>query len=184
MNGRIAKLAMGLFVLCSLTAWSGAGATGAQDCCELISQCSQMTDAQLLSAAYLNFPGAPTNLGMCYYHDRTHCPNCARDFYIKVSTMPYPAGFDGGTGGLLPGSTLTDVTKILRQLCENGSCCCPQKPASNDCPSLGVTVWAKDPITGSCCQYSNACQAPSGWATFSSPRDCSGVRPNEVTTHE
>lgn len=182
MNGRTAKLAMGLFVLFALTAWSGAGATGAKDCCELMSQCSQMTDAQILSAAFLSAPGAPTHLGMCYYHDRTACPDCARDLYIKLSTAPPPGGFNGGTGGLPFTSTLADVAQILRQLCESGSCCCPQPQApSPGCSALGsAAVWARDPVTGSCCQYSNACLAPSGWSTFSSPSECSGVHPASV----
>jgi hypothetical protein len=172
MNGKTAKLVMGFFVLCALTAWSGVEATGAQDCCNLISQCSQMTDAEILSAAFLGFPGAPTHLGMCYYHDKSTCPNCARDFYVKVSTMPDPSGFDGGTGGLPLGSTLADVARILRELCENGTCCCPQKTPTSDCPALGTTVWARDPLTKTCCQYSNACLAPAGWTTFPSFLEC------------
>jgi len=174
MNGRTVKLALVLIIVCTVGAWTRAGATGAADCCNLISQCSQMTDAQLLSAAFLSSAGFPTHLGMCYYHDKSTCPNCARDLYVKISTMPDPSGYDGGTGGLPLGSTLTDVARILRQLCENGSCCCPQKTPSSSCPTLGTPVWAQDPVTKNCCQYSNACLAPTGWSTFPTESECRG----------
>ncbi len=171
MSPRIAKLVAVTFVLCSLIAWNRATATGAQDCCNLISNCAAMTDSQLLTAAFLSGPGAPTHLGMCYYHDRSSCPSCFNDYYVKISTMPPPSGFNGGTGGL---STLTDVVRTLRQLCENGSCCCPQTTPTSSCPALGTPTWAQDPVTHSCCQYSNACLAPSGWTQFSSQEECDG----------
>lgn len=174
MSSRIARVIALTFVLCSLIAWNRAAATGAQNCCSLISNCAAMTDSQLLSAAFLSSPGAPTHLGMCYYHDKSTCPSCFDDYYVKISTMPPPGGFDGGTGGLPLGSTLTDVARTLRQLCDTGACCCPQTAPTSSCPALGTPVWAQDPVTHSCCQYSNACLAPSGWARFSSQEECAG----------
>ena len=176
MNSRIAKLALLVFVLCCGTAWDRAQATGAQDCCSLVGACAGMKDNEILAAAFLPAQGVPTHLGMCYYHDRSTCPNCSFEFYVKESYLPPPSGYDGGNGGV--SGTLADVARILRQLCQSGACCCPQKPAGNGCSSLGTTVWAKDPVTKTCCQYSNSCLAPTGWQQYSSQTDCSGVTPS------
>jgi hypothetical protein len=167
------RIVAGLFLFLMLMAGKGAMAGAGTECCNLIGACSELTDQQILDAALMPPGGGATALGMCYYHER--CTGCAQDFYVKLSNLPAPSGYDGGTGGLPFGSTPADVVKVLRNLCEAGACCCPQKTASSSCPTLGTAVWAKDPITKSCCQYSNACLAPSGWPKFATKDECYGI---------
>ncbi|HRC85613.1 MAG TPA: hypothetical protein PK413_08395 [Thermoanaerobaculia bacterium] len=141
-------------------------ATGSgTDCCELVGTCANLKDDQLLDRTRYGH-----SLGMCYWHDRTTCPNCACPYYLKIASRPFPSGFDGGTGCL---ESLEEVVANLRQLCADGRCCCPRKELTGECPSQD-RVWARDPLTGSCCQYANPCLAPDGWPLFPSEGDCRG----------
>lgn len=45
--------------------------------------------------------------------------------------------------------------------------CPPPRKFSGVC--IQVIVWAKDPVTGICCQYPNPCSAPEGWEIFYGP---------------
>jgi hypothetical protein len=172
MNLRIAKHVAGLFVFCSLIAWSSALAVGSEAaCCALSSGCAGMSDQEILSRAFNNGSNH-TSFGSCYFHDRTNCPDCACPFYVKVSYYGGQKGYDGGTGCL---NDEKQVAAALRQLCEDGVCCCPRAAVpTGTCPS-SQRVWAKDPLTGSCCEYANLCSAPSGWTLYSSQSACSGV---------
>lgn len=49
---------------------------------------------------------------------------------------------------------------------------CPQVPYDGVC--IQVITWAKNPVTGECCQYPNPCVVPPGWQTYNSP-DCTNV---------
>jgi hypothetical protein len=49
---------------------------------------------------------------------------------------------------------------------------CPQQPYNGVC--IQVITWAKNPVTGECCQYPNPCVVPAGWQTYNSP-DCTNV---------
>ena len=132
MSLRHAKHIAGLFIVCSLIAWSGARAAGSEAaCCALSGGCAGMSDADILMKALNNSPGSTTsNFGSCYFHDRTNCPECACPFYVKVSYYGGAKGFDGGTGCL---NDLHQVATVLRQLCEDGVCCCP-RPRSPPAP--------------------------------------------------
>ena len=46
---------------------------------------------------------------------------------------------------------------------------CPTQNYSGPC--IQVITWAKNPDTGTCCQYPNPCVVPAGWQTYNSP-DC------------
>ncbi len=172
MSLRIAKHVAGLFVVCTLIAWSGAWAAGsAAACCALSGGCAGMSDADILAKALNNSPGSTTsNFGSCYFHDQTNCPGCACPFYVKVSYYGGAKGYDGGTGCL---NDLHQVATVLRQLCEDGVCCCPRaaEPTGSACPA-SVPVWAKDPLTGRCCQYASPCAAPSGWGLYPDQPKC------------
>jgi len=48
---------------------------------------------------------------------------------------------------------------------------CPP-PRQSDEICAQVVVWAKDPQTGSCCQYGTPCSAPEGWKIYSSEAEC------------
>src|SRR5262245_24960484 len=49
--------------------------------------------------------------------------------------------------------------------CEAWECVQPKCPPVNgDCP--GQTSWARDPETGACCRYENACAGPEGWGVY------------------
>jgi hypothetical protein len=75
---------------------------------------TQACDRALLAAAYRNSE-KPARTGACYYHDRTTCPDCACEFYLKVGKL----GFDGGTGCL---RSLDDVARELRTACAEQRC--------------------------------------------------------------
>jgi hypothetical protein len=132
-------------------------------CCRQMEGCQSMTDAQLLAATKW-----PTSTGMCFWHDREGCPTCACPYYVKLAHAPYPHGAYGGTGCV---NTLAEVVTAMRQLCADGACCCPQRAPEGICPSQ-QRVWARDPITRTCCEYANPCLAPNGWPTFTTPDEC------------
>lgn len=48
---------------------------------------------------------------------------------------------------------------------------CP-KPQSFSGGCIQVVVWAKNPTTGTCCEYPNPCSAPTGWTTYYSQAEC------------
>jgi hypothetical protein len=121
-----------------------------------------MSDQEILDAAYNR------DFGTCYYH--TQCEGCACPFYVKVSHYLGNKGHDGNTGCL---STAAQVAQALRQLCEDGVCCCPQKAPTSVCPS-SQRVWARDPLTGTCCEYANLWLAPSGWSLWDTQNGCIG----------
>jgi hypothetical protein len=162
------KLAAALLMLCAAIAWDEAKAGNAAACCDFVSNCSQMTDFMIETDAYLDGSGAPTKFGMCYFHSRETCPDCACPFYVKVSHYKDQKGFDGGTGCL---QTKADVIRVLRQLCEDGVCCCPN-PVPNGVCSSNQKVWARDPLTKSCCEFANPCVVPAGWPQFTSEIEC------------
>jgi hypothetical protein len=135
-------------------------------CCNLIDACESKTDEGLLAATQLG-----TSLGMCYWHDDgPACPDCACPYYLKLANLPSPSGFDGGTGCL---QSREELIAALRQACADGRCCCPQRQPEGECPSSG-RVWARDPRTGSCCEYANPCLAPAGWPIFPDRSACVG----------
>jgi hypothetical protein len=51
----------------------------------------------------------------------------------------------------------------------SGDCPPPRQP-NNICPE--VVGWAKDPQTGTCCQYGRQCDAPEGWKVYNSEEEC------------
>lgn len=51
---------------------------------------------------------------------------------------------------------------------------CP-RPQRYDGVCIQVIVWAKNPDTGTCCQYSTPCAAPTGWQTYTSQAECEGT---------
>ena len=160
MSYRSSKLAAVLFVLCCAILWKPAAAGTEAACCQFTQQCASMTDAQILDAA-LN-----KKFGACYYH--TRCSTCACDYYVKVSYYTANgAGYDGGTGCMF---SLSQVASTLRKLCADGICCCPQKIPTAYCADQ--IVWAKNPVTGACCEYSRPCIVPDGWAQFATQTAC------------
>jgi hypothetical protein len=59
-------------------------------------------------------------------------------------------------------------------ICTNDDCpgaCLPPKPNVAGCPSLS-NYWAKNPISGKCCKYPDACAQPDGWVTFFDEEEC------------
>lgn len=60
------------------------------------------------------------------------------------------------------------------------ACASSKKPGGDDCPpprQTGeicpqVVVWAKNPQTGTCCQYGTPCNAPEGWTTYNTEEEC------------
>jgi hypothetical protein len=164
MTRRVAKLLAVSFLLCSVYAAHSVFAGSEAACCAFTSQCATMTDDDVYNAALSR------KFGTCYVHEQ--CPGCACPFYVKVSYYNDPKGFDGGTGCLF---NKADVIRTLRQLCQDGVCCCPRAQVpKGECPSTS-RVWAKDPLTGTCCEYANSCAAPAGWPQFSSQGECQGV---------
>lgn len=51
--------------------------------------------------------------------------------------------------------------------------CPPPQHYSGAC--IQQVVWAKNPTTGTCCQYSTPCAAPTGWATYGSAATCASA---------
>ncbi|HEX2224449.1 MAG TPA: hypothetical protein VHN15_09605 [Thermoanaerobaculia bacterium] len=51
-----------------------------------------------------------------------------------------------------------------------GACCPPPQSYSGGC--IQVIVWAKDPVTGTCCVYPTPCSAPKGWPIYYTQEDC------------
>jgi hypothetical protein len=140
----------------------GPGPCVSKDCAGLMCDCENMTDQELLDKAAAGTFG----LGTCYFHDQ--CPGCFCNYYVKVSYYPDPSGYDGGTGCL---DTLSEVVNVLRDLCAEGICCCPApSPYKIDC-GLGP-VWARDPVTGTCCYYEDSCEAPPTWEAFFTQEEC------------
>lgn len=46
-------------------------------------------------------------------------------------------------------------------------------PVENDGGFCQPTItWAKNPDTGTCCEYNNSCEVPDGWQTYSSKEEC------------
>jgi hypothetical protein len=144
------------------------GVWAAESCAALINRCSKMTDQQLLDAALLQkqYEG-PTHLGTCYAEDRTVCPTCQYDNYVRLAYLPWDRGYDGGTGAIEPPDPegKTQTAERLRQLCLSGQCCCPNntyKPCSQ-----GGPVKMQDLITFACCTFPNPCSVPDvGWALW------------------
>jgi hypothetical protein len=137
-------------------------------CDSLVRSCADMTDDELFAAAFLNTSRNPHSLlGTCYFHDDSACPTCACPFYVKLSYLPSPSGYDGGTGCL---QTREEVLAVLRHLCSTGQCGCPQQSYSGNC--IQVFRYGKDPATGTCCQYPTPCNVPTGWAQFNSLQEC------------
>ncbi len=176
MSLRIAKHVAGLFVVWSLIALSGAWAAGSEAaCCALSGGCAGMTDQQILNLALNNSPGTTSsNFGSCYYHTGGSTDACL--YYVKVSYYGGAKGYDGGTGCL---NDINQVATVLRQLCEDGVCCCPKKVPTTVCPA-GPRVWAKDPLTGSCCEYPSSCAAPTGWPLYPNQAECAGWKTSGV----
>ncbi|HKH49119.1 MAG TPA: hypothetical protein VKM72_31010 [Thermoanaerobaculia bacterium] len=48
--------------------------------------------------------------------------------------------------------------------------CPPPRHYQGAC--IQVIVWAKNPDSGTCCQYSTPCAAPAGWTTYTSAEAC------------
>lgn len=127
-----------------------------------------MTDDELWAAAFLNPSANPaSHLGTCYFHDDSTCPTCACPFYVKISYLPPPSGYDNGTGCLF---TREDVLKALREACSQGQCGCPRRYYTGSC--IQVVRYGKDPITGTCCEYGTPCDIPTGWAAFHTMEEC------------
>ncbi len=59
-----------------------------------------------------------------------------------------------------------------------GKCPEPREP-DPDKVCAQVIVVAKDPESGACCTYGNACVAPEGWQTYSNEEQCEGESPCE-----
>jgi hypothetical protein len=145
------------------------GPTVTLDCAGLICDCESMSDAELLAAA-MALPDGPFGIGTCYFHDQ--CPGCACPFYVKVSYFPDPSGYDGGTGCL---HSIDDVIQVLRDLCASGTCCCPAPMPYYKADCGTGPVWARDPITGSCCFYNDGCEAPGTWDLYLTEEDCTAA---------
>lgn len=132
----------------------------------------------IFDAADLGAMGGRPIVGTCYVHTKSTCPNCACWSYVKLSYMGGQNGWDGGTGCIQPmGSTEEDKRQsrknaalLLRQLCISGACCCPQVETKT-CPNP-TPVKARDPITGSCCNFPNSCSAPENWDIVPQGQPC------------
>jgi hypothetical protein len=137
-------------------------------CDTLVRRCAEMTDDELWAAAFLDPNRNPHSLlGTCYFHDDSSCPTCACPFYVKISYLPPPSGYDNGTGCL---QTREEVLAVLRRLCVEGQCGCPHKDFQGDC--IQPFAYGKDPITGTCCKYNQPCDVPDGWPWFFTMEDC------------
>lgn len=162
-----------LAVLCSCLTWTDAFArTPCEEeaCDEMKAKCATATDYEIFEAAYYLEPNYKPSFGSCYIHDRYACPDCACHFYIKFSYGSGDKGYDGGTGCVGMTSTTTyeqarqQTANLLRQLCLEGKCCCPNVVAT--ACSSSTPVSARDSVTGSCCQFPNECSIPSGWTAM------------------
>lgn len=157
----------GLIVM-ALIAFTGGSAQAQLDgyfptwnsCAEMKLACQYYSASFIYSLAYLSSTHQ-SYLGTCYAHDDTECSNCACSQYVKLSYKPNPKGWDGGTGCM---SSFSDAAAKLKELCEAGACCCPDVHVS--CV-VHTSVKARDPITGSCCIFSNPCSAPADWEVVS-----------------
>jgi hypothetical protein len=137
-------------------------------CDTLVRRCAEMTDDELWAAAFLDPNRNPHSLlGTCYFHDDSNCPTCACPFYVKISYLPPPSGYDNGTGCL---QTREEVLAVLRRLCVEGQCGCPHKTYSQAC--IQVVAYAKDPLTGTCCQFGTPCNILEGWIQYPSMEEC------------
>jgi hypothetical protein len=172
----IALIALTLLAVSALAQTSGGGGGGGggiippprPGCDDRVRSCAEMTDDELWAAAFLDPNRKPHSLlGTCYFHDASSCPTCACPFYVKVSYFPSPSGFDGGTGCLF---TRQEVLTALRKLCSEGQCGCPKKNFTGNC--IQPLAFGKDPVTGTCCQYSQPCDVPDGWPWFYTMDEC------------
>ena len=48
--------------------------------------------------------------------------------------------------------------------------CPPPRHYSGGC--IQQVVWAKNPTTGTCCEYATPCNAPDGWVTYGTYSAC------------
>lgn len=48
--------------------------------------------------------------------------------------------------------------------------CPPPRPYQGGC--IQQVVWAKNPTTGTCCEYPTPCNAPAGWTTYGTYSAC------------
>jgi hypothetical protein len=62
------------------------------------------------------------------------------------------------------------------EACESAPSC--PAPTTSFAPEACVTVvvWAKDPVTGGCCQYGDPCSAPADWQQFYTPNECEAAK--------
>lgn len=178
--------------LASLTAcclaWMGIGAASAfaqigpqpllpdtypnwSSCQEMMDACKE-TDAETIYDAALlaSWSGMPSvQIGTCYAHDKTTCPTCSCNNYIKQTWRSGAKGYDGGTGCVGPNNdpvlSRAAAAAILKQMCETGACCCPQVEAK-PCPNPNPVRRCGDAIGQTCCTFPNECSAPGaaqGW---------------------
>ena len=165
-----------LFVLAGASAQAQDRLAGGWSSCEELKKaCAEESAEDIWYAAYLWSPGSSI-IGTCYVHDQSTCPNCACYDYVKLSYLPNPKGWDGGTGcmGLVgsisPAQSHIDAANKVKELCMQGACCCPEveaKPCQN--PNQ---VLARDPLTGSCCTFPNICSKPSDWLVPAYSEEC------------
>ncbi|HJX27135.1 MAG TPA: hypothetical protein VJ885_04430 [Thermoanaerobaculia bacterium] len=170
-------------VLSAVLVFAGAGASFAQpsylaggwSCEELKQACKDSSAEDVYDVALYSGPGTQLYLGTCYVHDNSECPNCACWNYVKLSYLPNPKGWDGGTGCIGYTSSASEIDSYLqaaariKQLCEEGACCCPT--VTPKACAVGTPVKARDPITGSCCTFPNPCSAPTDWEAPIPPGD-------------
>ena len=157
-------------------AQSASGLAGGWESCEALKQdCLNSPAEDIWHAAYFSGPGS-TIIGTCYVHDEGTCPNCACYDYVKVSYLEQPKGWDGGTGcmglkqNISPAQSHAAAAAKIKELCEKGACCCPEveaEPCADPRP-----VRARDPLTGSCCNFPNACSAPTDWIVPAASWEC------------
>ncbi len=102
-------------------------------------------------------------------------------------------GGRGGSGGLPPGAQCVDGDRKF-DLCTvnfdpRGDCICLSgywgcplvacppcpDPVENGCE--GDVRYARVPDSVQCCQYANACAAPSAWSTYATPQECKQATP-------
>jgi hypothetical protein len=150
---------------------------GWNSCEEMKAQCAG-TSAEYVDQIY-NFAllGATypyLGLGTCYVHDNKTPPGTTYQYacfnYVKLSYLSGSKGYDNGTGcvGTVSPSPAAEQASrhqaalILQELCSSGACCCPTVQ-TKPCGINIAPVRRRDPVSGSCCTFPNACSAPSDW---------------------
>lgn len=171
-----AALLMSLVALAGIPAQGQSGLAGGWSSCEELKEaCREASAEDVWYAASFWGPGS-TIVGTCYVHDQRTCPDCACWDYVKLSYLEDPKGWDGGTGcmgvkGFISqAQSHADAAAKVKELCEQGACCCPEvqaKPCPNPAP-----VRARDPLTGSCCMFPNICSKPSDWTAPAGSWEC------------